>query len=128
MGYGNYTLASGKEAGYMVGATCEHPGCEAEIDRGMAFACGGEPGEQGGGSCEGYFCYEHLYSVSVLPDSAAAVELRECVSLCAQCTSQAAFMDQIEEADLYRTYPTFAPNDQTLAVLRSEECPHIKSN
>lgn len=125
MGYGSYTLQSGKTAGYLVDATCEHPGCKEKIDRGMAFACGGEPGEQGGWSCEGYFCGKHLFSVGVLPDSAAAVELRECVSVCAQCTSQLAFLDQIEEAEHYRADPTFAPNEATMNVLRSEGCKHI---
>jgi hypothetical protein len=127
MGYGKYTLASGKVAGYMVEATCEHPGCTEEVDRGMAHACGGEPGEQGGWSCEGYFCAKHLFCVGVMPDTAAAVELRESVSLCAQCTSQAAFMDQIEDAEHYRTDSTFAPNEETLSVLRAEGCAHVAS-
>jgi hypothetical protein len=126
MGYGRYTLPSGKEAGYLVEATCDHPGCETKIDRGMSYACGSDVGNQGGCSCEGYFCGEHLYCVGVLPDSDASIELRPAVSLCAQCTSQLAFLDQIEEAEQYRADPTFAPNEDTLAILRSEECKYIK--
>lgn len=127
MGYGSYKLASGKEAGYYVEATCEHPGCSAKIDRGMSFVCAGEPGDQGGWSCEGYFCNDHLYSVGCLPDSDAIIELREYVSTCAQCTSLLAFMDQIEEAEQYRADPKFSPNADTLDVLTAEGCVHLPS-
>jgi len=48
-----------KEIGYSVEATCEHPECDAKIDRGLAFACGGQHGTRDG-SCLGYFCDEHL--------------------------------------------------------------------
>jgi hypothetical protein len=58
MGYGYYVI-DGKECGYFVDAVCEAPGCEAEIDRGVAYACGGEPGEFDD-YCAGYFCHEHL--------------------------------------------------------------------
>lgn len=45
--------------GYIHSATCDHEGCEKEIDRGLAYACGG--GHLGGADfCEDYFCYEHL--------------------------------------------------------------------
>lgn len=118
MGYGHYKLSSGKEAGYGVSAICEHPGCDAEIDRGMSYACGGEPGEQGGWSCEGYFCPKHLYCVGVLPDTEASTELRFAVSLCAQCTSVLAYTGMIEEAEQYRADPTFTPNEDAAAVIR----------
>lgn len=58
MGYGYYVI-DGKECGYNVEAVCEEEGCEEEIDRGLAFACGGEPGE-GDTYCDGYFCLSHL--------------------------------------------------------------------
>ncbi len=47
-----------RDVGYGVPATCDHPGCTAEIDRGLAHVCGGEPfgGEHG---CGLYFCVEH---------------------------------------------------------------------
>ncbi|MEX0305639.1 MAG: hypothetical protein AB3N24_24730 [Leisingera sp.] len=128
MGYGSYTLPSGKEAGYLVEATCEHPGCNERIDRGMGFACGGDAGDQGGCSCEGYFCGKHLFSVETLPDIHARTELGQCVSLCHQCTSQAAFLDWIEEAEQYRLSPQFAPNSSTLEVLIAEDCPHIETS
>lgn len=48
-----------RDIGYGVPAYCDHPGCEKEIDRGLAYVCGGEPygGSQG---CGLFYCYEHL--------------------------------------------------------------------
>ena len=48
----------GRRIGYAVAARCDHPGCETEIDRGMAYACGGHHGE-GDGACHKYFCDAH---------------------------------------------------------------------
>lgn len=52
-----------RDIGYGVPATCDHPGCTEEIDRGLSYVCGGEPygGEHG---CGLYFCGEHLYMAS----------------------------------------------------------------
>ena len=62
MGWGNCgTDTHGRPIGYNFLAVCDHPGCEKEIDRGLAYACGGMHGDgDPDGSCEGYFCYEHL--------------------------------------------------------------------
>lgn len=57
----SHGVINGKEVGYGVIATCEHPGCTTRIDRGLAYACGGSPGEDEH-SCNGHFCYEHLYA------------------------------------------------------------------
>ena len=48
-----------RDIGYGVPAICDHPKCNAEIDRGLAYVCGGQPygGEKG---CGLYFCGEHL--------------------------------------------------------------------
>lgn len=43
-----------KDIGYGVSAYCDHPGCAAEIDRGLSYVCGGEYG------CGLYFCGKHL--------------------------------------------------------------------
>lgn len=48
------------EAGYGVAATCELDGCDAEIDRGLAYLCGRTPGGDEHG-CGGYYCASHLY-------------------------------------------------------------------
>lgn len=49
-----------RDIGYGVPATCDFPGCGADIDRGLAFVCGGEPygGERG---CGLFFCGEHMF-------------------------------------------------------------------
>ncbi|WP_372344713.1 hypothetical protein [Streptomyces sp. KL116D] len=63
MGYASYTITrNGEEiaAGYAVEATCEQDGCEEQIDRGLAYLCGAEPGGDEYG-CGGYFCGGHLY-------------------------------------------------------------------
>jgi hypothetical protein len=49
-----------RDIGYGVPATCDHPGCGAEINRGLSYVCGGDPygGEHG---CGLYFCASHLW-------------------------------------------------------------------
>ena len=55
------TDSKGRPIGYAFEATCDHPDCEAKIDRGLSYACGGMHGEDVD-SCEGYFCQDHLVS------------------------------------------------------------------
>ena len=47
-----------RDIGYGVPAKCDYPGCNADIHRGLAYVCGGEPygGEHG---CGLYFCEDH---------------------------------------------------------------------
>lgn len=47
-----------RDIGYGVPAWCDHPRCDAAIDRGQSYVCGGEPygGEKG---CGLYFCGTH---------------------------------------------------------------------
>jgi hypothetical protein len=52
------TDSTGREIGYVIAATCDHPGCKAKIDRGLGYACGGMHGDSIG--CEKYFCGEHM--------------------------------------------------------------------
>jgi len=61
MGYGHYVLPGETEPrGYEVEATCQHPGCEEKIDKGLGCLCYG---------CGGYFCDSHLgFSVDPLTD------------------------------------------------------------
>jgi hypothetical protein len=59
MGWGDCGNDSqGRPIGYNFEATCDHPGCNEKIDRGLAYACGGMHGS--GEGCEGYFCDSHL--------------------------------------------------------------------
>jgi len=50
----------GRDIGYGVPATCDHPECEAKIDRGLAYVCGGQPygGDEG---CGLFFCDKHRH-------------------------------------------------------------------
>ena len=57
MGWAYGVLPGGKEVGYSVSATCEEEGCEAQIDRGLSYACG----TMHGNNCGGYFCPDHLF-------------------------------------------------------------------
>jgi len=58
----------GREIGYSIPASCDHPGCDTTIHRGLAYCCGGMHGGQGHHDekldvwlgCGGYFCYDHL--------------------------------------------------------------------
>lgn len=53
-----YGEVNGREVGYSVEATCDKEGCEAKIDRGLAYCCGGMHGGDEY-SCGGYFCSAH---------------------------------------------------------------------
>lgn len=61
MGYGYYHNVEGRECGYLVEATCDHPGCDVPLDRSYDYLCGTTdrihsteaPG------CGGYFCPSH---------------------------------------------------------------------
>lgn len=61
-----YDASWGRDIGYGVPATCDHPDCSVEIDRGLGYVCGGEPygGEKG---CGLYFCGNHRH-FSVVDD------------------------------------------------------------
>ncbi|WIX32532.1 hypothetical protein QO259_17235 [Salinicola sp. JS01] len=52
------TDSQGRPIGYAHPATCDHPGCSEQIDRGLSYACGGMHGEDEV-SCERYFCSAH---------------------------------------------------------------------
>lgn len=61
MGYAHAIDETGREIGYAVEAVCDHPGCVADIHRGMSYACGGEPGNSIG--CTKFVCEEHAEGV-----------------------------------------------------------------
>jgi len=48
----------GRPIGYAHEATCDHPGCNAKIDRGLSYVCGGMHGGTEYG-CGRYFCEVH---------------------------------------------------------------------
>jgi len=55
----SYGEVGGRDVGYGVPAYCDHPDCNAEIDRGLGYICG--YGEVGGGDegCGNFFCSDH---------------------------------------------------------------------
>jgi len=55
-----------RDIGYGVPATCDHPGCGKEIDRGLSYVCGGQP-KGGDRGCGLYFCEDHLHHHERLP-------------------------------------------------------------
>lgn len=79
------TDSRGREIGYGISATCDFPGCEEEIDRGLGNACGGMHGENGI-DCEGYFCGSHLYLHNFDPDLTHGGFLcKDCISMALMC-------------------------------------------
>lgn len=56
MGYA-IGYSNGRDIGYGVIATCDHPDCTEKIDRGMSYCCGEFVGDYG---CGLYFCMKHL--------------------------------------------------------------------
>jgi len=56
----------GRDIGYCVPAVCDHPDCNADINRGLSYVCGGHPygGERG---CGLFFCRRHLRLHERLP-------------------------------------------------------------
>lgn len=86
MGWGNCGFDSqDRPIGYAAVATCDHPGCSAQIDRGLSYACGGMHGTSPiSGSfdvCEKYFCTDHLHHVSVPGEGAKG----DWVAVCLDC-------------------------------------------
>lgn len=77
MGWGYGELWDGKKVGYSVRSACEHKGCKAKIDRGLAYACGGMHGADEI-SCDGYFCEKHLFLIR-------RWDTYELVTICSEC-------------------------------------------
>lgn len=80
MGWANCGEDSkGRPIGYAHQGTCDHPGgCAEQLDRSLAYACGGMHGTDER-SCEGYFCSDHRVVVTI--DD-------EAVSLCFACAGR----------------------------------------
>jgi hypothetical protein len=83
-----------RDIGYGVPATCDHPGCGKEIDRGLAYLCGGpRPNYGAPHGCGLFFCSDHKQIVRVDP----ADEDGEWADLCERC--------QAEEQDPFQPTP-----------------------
>lgn len=86
MGYGVYEhrAYAGRFGGYDVPATCDFPECEAVIDRGLEFCCGGGPDA----TCGKYFCYNHQKEADYDEDDDYEDKETEYWQ-CPRCSSQA---------------------------------------
>lgn len=102
MGWANCgTDSKGRPIGYAHEGTCDASGCNAPIDRGLAYACGEMHGEghidtdSTPVTCEGYFCTAHQEIVEVLyrrhkhdGDTVMLIVCPECCAAaptCAEC-------------------------------------------
>lgn len=83
MGYACYEK-DGRDQGYGVPAKCDHPDCDADIDRGVGYACGGDPME----NCGLFFCGQHLTHYRD-PDTG-----RWSAAVCERCHDDAQPFDQ----------------------------------
>lgn len=115
MGWANCgTDSKGRSIGYAHLARCDHPGCRAKIDRGLAHACGGMHGEQAltrddmfnDYACEGYFCGDHLRGVCLEHEDGAEYPVD--VFLCFSCAEKLERAYR-EDPDWREHWPTEAP-------------------
>lgn len=92
MGWANCGVDSyGRPIGYAYEGTCDEPGCEVEINRGLSYACGGMHGENGV-DCERYYCAPHREVALV------AVDGRE-IWVCRRCRDDLKAQGWIEDED-----------------------------
>lgn len=91
MGWANCGEDSeGRPIGYAHPATCDHPGCDAKIDRGLSYACGGMHGTAEF-DCEKYFCGKHMLIKEIHPDDmppnvgADGITRNQVLQLCFSC-------------------------------------------
>ncbi len=70
-----FSLKWNRDVGYGVPAYCDHPGCKAEIDRGLGYICGDDIGG-GEHGCGLFICGEHTHAKE------------DCIQLCQHCADR----------------------------------------
>jgi hypothetical protein len=86
MGWAYGIAHDGREIGYGVEATCDQPGCDAKIDRGIGYLCGGHDAlgvvidGADGPSCGKYYCPEHNYDIFGIEGDRCAHQEQEATS------------------------------------------------
>lgn len=118
MGWGDCGDDSrGRPIGYYHEATCDHPGCEAVIDRGLSYACGGMHGNECAGGCDEvdwsadaevcdrYFCERHLRMPCLEHEDGADLWAPAMCFACADRLERA----YREDPDWRDMWPTAAP-------------------
>lgn len=102
----------GRDIGYGVPATCDHPCCGAEIDRGLSYICVSEPygGDHG---CGLFFCGSHL-----------SYEDRgeDCPQLCERCRDAKAAFDPTPDV---REWIDWKLTDESWAVWRADNSEEV---
>ncbi|WP_041493237.1 hypothetical protein [Burkholderia lata] len=63
-----------RDIGYDVPATCDHPECNAKIDRGLAHVCAHEEPYGGEEGCGLYFCHAHLSGTGMCERCATKID------------------------------------------------------
>lgn len=78
-----YDTNWGRDIGYGIPAYCDHPECDEQIDRGLAYVCGSDPygGDRG---CGLYFCGKHLHYHRVVVSNGE----KEVKQLCERCATR----------------------------------------
>jgi hypothetical protein len=120
MGYQVY-LVGKRYGGYGVPAYCEHPNCNEEIDRGMSYACAGEPFSELG--CDRYLCSKHLKYECWKQDGTADKCDHEgkcacaCVEVCERCAKGEPPFDYKPE---HPTWVKHVLTDKSWALWRKE--------
>jgi hypothetical protein len=110
----------GRDQGYGVPATCDHPGCTADIDRGMGYACGGDPTE----NCGLFFCAEHRRH-DVYPEAEWTDQNRHQFGVCERCASGDEPFDPSPDTEYWRAWKM---NHPTWARWREENPDFTKAN
>ncbi len=126
MGYQVYKVGK-RWGGYGVPAVCEYPTCSEEIDRGMAYACGGEPFSELG--CDRYFCGKHKDYKHWNRDKGIWCRHRndcecELVELCERCAKGKAPFPYKPET---KEWVEFLLKDESWAEWRNKNPEEVKS-
>lgn len=58
-----YDTTWDREIGYGVLAVCDHPECNAEIDRGLGYVCADQEPYGGDNGCGLFFCPDHQVDI-----------------------------------------------------------------
>lgn len=119
MGYQVYKVGH-RYGGYGVSAVCEHPDCNEEIDRGVSYACGGEPFSEHG--CDMYFCSKHLHYINFNPKTGKKCRhQKDCdcdmVQVCERCRDNKPTFPYKPETQEWAEHVT---NDESWAQWRKE--------
>lgn len=119
MGYQCYER-NGRDQGYGVPAICDHPDCAEEIDRGMGYACGGDPTE----NCGLFFCSKHIAD-DVNPEADWSKDNRHEFGVCERCAVGGEAFDPSPDTEYWRAWKM---NHESWSQWRSEHPEFVEAN